>query len=154
MFVFRTFVKNTLLYGKMLLKSEKKNILQISYLIFQMLQVAKYLICDLTFTISFFFICSKLNWLLFHLSGIFAYKEKVEISIWNIWIWRQSSEILNDIAPNALIPQCNDHNAIIVMLWCLETRDTTLLPIKYILNIWLMVKWVPTKKRTLFANFP
>ena len=105
--------------GNMLLKSEK-NILQISQLIFQMLQVAKYLICDLTFTISFFFICSKLNWLLFHLSGIFAYEKKRLKFPSEIFECgengRQSSEILNDIAPNALIPQCNDHNAIIVML--------------------------------------
>ena len=59
-------------YGeKTLLKSEK-NILQISHLIFWMLQAAKYLRCDFTFTFSFFFICSKLNWSLFHLSGIIA----------------------------------------------------------------------------------
>ena len=57
--------------GKTLLKSEN-NMLQISHLIFGMLQAAKYLICDFTFTFSFIFICSKLNWPLFYLSGIFA----------------------------------------------------------------------------------
>ena len=36
--------------------------LQISHLIFWMLQAAKYLIDDFIFTISFFFICSNLNW--------------------------------------------------------------------------------------------
>ena len=59
----------------MLLKSEK-NILQIYHLIFWMLQVAKYLIHDFTFTFSFFFICSHLNWTLFRLSGIFGCKKK------------------------------------------------------------------------------
>ena len=60
--------------GKTPLKSEK-NILQIPHLVFWVLQAAKYLICDFTFTFSFFFICTKLNWLLFHLSGIFAYEK-------------------------------------------------------------------------------
>ena len=67
-------------------------ILQISHLIFWMLHAANYLMCDFTFTFSFFFICSKLNWPLFHLSGLFAYKkmmDKVEIAIWNIWMWRK-----------------------------------------------------------------
>ena len=72
-FPFITFMTNTPLWGKTLLKSEK-NILQISHLIFWMLQAAKYLIYDLTFTFSFFFIRSKLNWTLFHLSGIFGCK--------------------------------------------------------------------------------
>ena len=52
----------------------------------------EYLSCDFTFTFSFFLIYSKLNWYLFHLSGIFACKkmiDKVEISIWNIWMWRK-----------------------------------------------------------------
>ena len=43
---------------------------------FWMLQGAKYLICDFTFTFSFTFICSKLNWPLFYLSGIFACRKK------------------------------------------------------------------------------
>ena len=59
-FAFITFVTNTPLWGKTLLKSEK-NILQISHLVFWMLQAAKYLIHDFTFTFPFFFICSKLN---------------------------------------------------------------------------------------------
>ena len=83
--------KHPLMGKKRLLKSEK-NILQISHLIFWMLQAAKYLIHDFTFTFPFFFICSKLNWPLFHLSEIFACKkmmDKVEISIWNIWMWRK-----------------------------------------------------------------
>ena len=86
-----------------------KNIFQISHLIFWLLQAAKYLIYDFTFTFSFFSICSKLNWPLFHLYGIFACKKKG----WTRLIFpseifgcgeneRQSSEILNDIAPIAL----------------------------------------------------
>ena len=86
-----------------------KNILQISNLVFWMLKAAKYLSCDFTFTFYFFFICTKLNWPFFHLSGIFTYEkmmDKVEIAICNIWFGengRQSSEILNEIAPIALI---------------------------------------------------
>ena len=76
----------TPLRGKLLLKSEE-NILQISHLLFWMLQAAKYLIYDFTFTFSFLFICSRLNWALFHLSGIFACERNDgQISIWNIWM--------------------------------------------------------------------
>ena len=79
-------------YGQKTLLKSKKNIFQISHLIFWKLQAAKYLIYDFTFTLSFFFIWSKLNWTLFHLSGIFWCEKmihKVEISVWNIWIWRK-----------------------------------------------------------------
>ena len=48
---------------------------QISHLIFWMLQAAKYPIYNSTFTFSFFIIYSKLNWLLFNLSGIIACKK-------------------------------------------------------------------------------
>ena len=54
-FAYVAFVKNTPLWVKTLLKSEK-NIFQISHLIFWMQQAAKYLIYDFTFTFSFFFI--------------------------------------------------------------------------------------------------
>ena len=74
-----TFVKKTPLIWK---KTAEKNILHKPNLIFWMLQAAKYLIYDFTFTFSFFTICSKLNWPLFHLSGIFAY-EKNEGQGWN-----------------------------------------------------------------------
>ena len=71
-----------------------------------MLQAAKYLIYDFTFTFSFLFICSRLNWALFNLSGIFAC-ERNDGQDWNFHLKyldvekneRQSSEILNDIAP-------------------------------------------------------
>ena len=59
-------------YGKKSLLKSETNILHISHLPFWMLQAAKDLICDFTFTFSFFFICCKLNWPLFNLSGIFA----------------------------------------------------------------------------------
>ena len=73
-FAFTTFVKNTPLWIKTLRKSEK-NVFQIFHLIFWMLQAAKYTIYDSTFTFSFFIIYSKLNWPLFHFSGIFAGKK-------------------------------------------------------------------------------
>ena len=112
-FVFINAPGNPPYMGKTLQKSEK-NILQISHLIFWMLRATKYLICDFNFT-SFLFIRSKLNWPLFSF-------------IWNICtrkkLWtrlklpseifgcgengRQSSKILNDIAPIAPIPLCND----------------------------------------------
>ena len=54
-FAFVTFVTNTPLQGKTVLKSEK-NSLQIANHIFWMLQAAKYPIYDFTFTFSYFFI--------------------------------------------------------------------------------------------------
>ena len=66
-FAFTTFVK-TPNYGEKTVIESETNILQISHLIFLMLQAAIYLICDFTFTFSFFFICSKLNWSLFQIS--------------------------------------------------------------------------------------
>ena len=78
-FAFVTFVKNTPLWEKNASKVWT-NILQLSHLFFWMMQAA------------FFFICPKLNWPLFHLSGIFACRKKngqVKISIWNIWILRK-----------------------------------------------------------------
>ena len=96
-------------YGQKTLLKSKKNIFQISHLIFWKLQAAKYLIYDFTFTLSFFFIRGLLlhqGW-----AGIparpcsssdpsstgpfFIYLEyldakemmdKVEISVWNIWM--------------------------------------------------------------------
>ena len=50
--------------GKTLLVSEK-NSLQLSHLIFWMLQAAKYLIYDFTLTFSFFVICSMFKRTLF-----------------------------------------------------------------------------------------
>ena len=80
-------------YGQktLLSESEKKYFPNISPH-FWILQATKYLIYDFTLTFSFFFIWSKLNWALFHLSGIFGckrMKDKVEISVWNIWMWRK-----------------------------------------------------------------
>ena len=91
-FLFLQLLWKTPPYGENLLLKSEKNILQISHLVFWMPQAAKYLIHDFTFTFPFFFICSKLNWPLFHLSEIFARKkmmDKIEISIWNIWMWRK-----------------------------------------------------------------
>ena len=93
---------NTTLWGKTLLKSEK---------IF-----SKYLT-------SFFGCCRQPNiWFMTLLSlspssssapsstgPLLIYldaermMDKVEISVWNIWMWRKGSEILNDIAPIALV---------------------------------------------------
>ena len=65
-----------------------------------MLQAAKYLIDDLTFTFSFFFIQSKLNWTLFHLSGIFGCKKKVEIFLKYLYV-----EKMRDKIPKSVMSQ-------------------------------------------------
>ena len=57
-----------------------------------MLQAAKYLIYDFSFTFSFFFIWSKLNWPPFHLSRIFACEQN-DGQGWNFYL--KYSEIHN-----------------------------------------------------------
>ena len=88
-FAFTTFVKNTPLWVKNASRVWKKNIFQISHLTFGMLQAAKYPIYDSTFTFPFFIMYFRLSWPFFiYLEYLHAKKmtDKVEISIWNIWM--------------------------------------------------------------------
>ena len=93
--------KHPLIRKKTLLKSEK-NILQISHLIFWMQQAAKYLIYDFSFTFSFFFIWSKPNESLFHLSGIFGY-EKNDGQGWNFRLKYLDVEKMRGKVPKSLM---------------------------------------------------
>ena len=91
-------------YGQKTLLKSKKNIFQISHLIFWKLQAAKYLIYDFTFTLSFFFIWSKLNWALFHLSGIFGCK-KNDGQGWHFRLKYFDVEKMRDKVPKSLMSQ-------------------------------------------------
>ena len=105
-------------YGQKTLLKSKKNIFQISHLIFWKLQAAKYLIYDFTFTLSFFFIWSKLNWALFHLSGIFGC-EKNDGQGWHFRLKYLDVEKMRDKVPKSLmtsLPLLLLHSAMVAVV--------------------------------------
>ena len=70
--------------GKKRSESLKKNIFQISHLIFWMLQAAKYLNYDFTFTSSFFFSSGGPFFIYMEYLDAKKMMDKFEISIWNM----------------------------------------------------------------------